>query len=36
VVWFDQAQHDGHYHQDWRLEDSPAAVRAFRAALATL
>lgn len=36
VVWFDQAQHDGHFHQDWRLEDSQAAVRAFRAGLATL
>lgn len=36
VVWFDQAQHAGHFHQDWRLEDSPAAMRAFRAALAAL
>jgi hypothetical protein len=36
LVWFDQAQHDGHYHQDWRLEDSPAAMGAFRAAQATL
>lgn len=36
VVWFDQAQHDGHFHQDWRLEDSPAAMRAFRAARAAL
>ena len=22
LVWFDKAQHDGIYHQDWRLEDS--------------
>lgn len=32
-VWFDQAQHDGIYHQDWRLEDNPAALAAFRSAL---
>lgn len=31
-VWFDQAQDDGPYHQDWRLEDDPAALAAFRAA----
>ena len=30
LVWFDFAQHQGIYHQDWRLEDSPAAVAAFR------
>jgi hypothetical protein len=34
-VWYDQAQDDGIYHQDWRLEDDPAAVAAFRTALAT-
>jgi len=28
-VWFDQAQHDGVYHQDWRL-DTPAALKVFR------
>jgi len=32
LVWFDEAQHDGHYHQDWRLEDDPAALAAYRAA----
>lgn len=32
LVWFDQAQHAGIYHQDWRLEDSPAALAAFRRA----
>jgi mannan endo-1,4-beta-mannosidase len=32
LVWFDEAQHDGIYHQDWRLEGNPAALAAFRAA----
>lgn len=32
LVWFDQAQHHGIYHQDWRLEDSPAALAAFKRA----
>jgi mannan endo-1,4-beta-mannosidase len=32
VLWFDQAQHNGLYHQDWRLEDDPAALAAYRAA----
>jgi len=32
LVWFDQAQQGGDYHQDWRLEDDPAALVAFRAA----
>lgn len=32
-VWFDEAQHDGPYHQDWRLEDSSAALAAFRSAV---
>jgi mannan endo-1,4-beta-mannosidase len=30
LVWFDMAQHQGIYHQDWRIEDSPAAEIAFR------
>jgi mannan endo-1,4-beta-mannosidase len=34
VVWFDQAQNDGLYHQNWRLEDDPAALAAFRTAAA--
>jgi hypothetical protein len=34
VVWFDQAQDDGLYHQDWRLEDDQAALEAFREAAA--
>jgi len=29
-VWFDEAQHDGIYHQDWRLEDDAAAMQAFK------
>lgn len=34
LVWFDQAQHGGVYHQDWRLEDDPPAVAVFRRAAA--
>jgi mannan endo-1,4-beta-mannosidase len=30
LVWFDIAQDNGIYHQDWRIEDSPAAETAFR------
>ncbi len=30
LVWFDIVQHDGIYHQDWRIEDNPAAQAAFR------
>jgi len=33
AVWFDMAQHDGPYHLDWRLEDSPAGLAAFRHAV---
>jgi mannan endo-1,4-beta-mannosidase len=32
LVWFDQAQHDGLLHQDWRLEDDAAALARYRAA----
>jgi hypothetical protein len=35
VVWFDEAQHAGVYHQDWRLEDDPSALAAFTAAAST-
>jgi len=35
VVWFDQAQHAGLYHQDWRLEGDPSALAAFTTAAAT-
>lgn len=34
-VWFDVAQHDGLYHQDWRLEDHKAASAVFRRAVRT-
>jgi hypothetical protein len=30
LVWFDIAQNDGRYHQDWRIENSSAAQAAFR------
>jgi mannan endo-1,4-beta-mannosidase len=33
LVWFDIAQHDGIYHQDWRIEDSAAARTSFRLAV---
>jgi mannan endo-1,4-beta-mannosidase len=36
LVWFDIAQHQGIYHQDWRVEDQAAAVTAFRAAASGL
>jgi mannan endo-1,4-beta-mannosidase len=32
-VWFDRAQHNGIFHQHWRLEDRPAALEEFRRAL---
>jgi Glycosyl hydrolase family 26 len=32
-VWFDEAQDNGVYHQDWRLEGHQPAVRVFRRAL---
>jgi len=30
LVWFDNAQDDGIYHQDWRIEDSPPAEYSFQ------
>ena len=36
LVWFDIAQDDGIYHQDWHIEDNPAAVTAFRHAASSL
>jgi hypothetical protein len=30
-IWYDQAQDSGTYHQDWRLEGHPYALRAFQA-----
>jgi mannan endo-1,4-beta-mannosidase len=29
LVWFDNAQHQGIYHQNWRIEESPAAAAAL-------
>ena len=34
VVWFDEAQHAGLYHQDWRLEHDALARAAFTSAAA--
>jgi len=31
LIYFDVTQDQGLYHQDWRLDDHPAAVAAFRA-----
>jgi hypothetical protein len=36
LVWFDVSQHQGIYHQDWHIEDSLAAVKAFRIEASTL
>lgn len=36
VVWFDEAQHLGLYHQDWRLENDPPALAAFATAARSL
>jgi hypothetical protein len=30
LVWFDKAQDNGPYRQDWQLEGDPAAIAAFR------
>jgi mannan endo-1,4-beta-mannosidase len=35
VVWFDEAQQAGLYHQDWRLEHDASAAAAFTAAVAS-
>ena len=31
-VWFDKAQNNGLYHQNWRIDGVPAALAAFRRA----
>jgi mannan endo-1,4-beta-mannosidase len=33
VIWFDENQDDGIYHQDWQLEGDSAALAAFKAAV---
>jgi hypothetical protein len=35
-VWFDIAQDNGIYDQDWHIEDNPAAESAFRRAASAL
>jgi hypothetical protein len=36
LVWFDITQHDGLYHQDWHIENSPGAKNVFRRAASAL
>jgi Glycosyl hydrolase family 26 len=36
LVWFDIAQDNGIYHQDWRIENSRTAEAAFRRSASTL
>jgi hypothetical protein len=36
LVWFDKVQHDGIYHQDWRIENDPQATAAFRLGISGL
>jgi hypothetical protein len=35
-VWSDIAQHQGLYHQNWHIEDNPAAETAFAALTAAV
>jgi hypothetical protein len=35
MLWFDQTQHGSLIHQDWRVENNPAAVAAFRHEITT-
>ncbi len=30
LIWFDKTQHNGIFHQDWRIEDNPTAEDSFR------
>ncbi len=36
LVWFDEAQQDGTYHQDWRIEGNAVAEAAFRLGISAL
>jgi hypothetical protein len=36
LVWFDIAQDNGIYRQDWHIDDNPAAVGAFRQGVSDL
>jgi mannan endo-1,4-beta-mannosidase len=33
LIWFNQTQDDGIYHQDWRLQDNPSILAAFKSAV---
>jgi hypothetical protein len=35
LLWFDVGEHGGPAHQDWHLEDNPAALAAFKADVAS-
>jgi hypothetical protein len=35
IIWFDVAQHNGLYHQNWHIEADPNAVDAFKNAVAS-
>jgi hypothetical protein len=36
LVWFDEDQDDGIYHQDWRIENDATAEAAFRLGVSAL
>lgn len=36
LVWFDIAQNQGLYHQNWHIEDNPTAEKAFRQEVSAL
>jgi mannan endo-1,4-beta-mannosidase len=36
LVWFDEDQHDGIFHQDWRIEGDQVAEAAFRLGISAL
>lgn len=36
LIWFDMRQNNGIHHQGWRIEGNPAAIAAFRKALAAI
>ena len=35
IIWFDVAQNDGIYHQNWHIEADPDAVAAFKTAVSS-
>ena len=36
LIWYDVTQRQGVYHQNWRLDENPAAIAAFRRGLKSL